>query len=124
MRWERELYAAPPPEKRHLKNSFASETPVTDGRRVYVYLGAIGQLAAFNMSGELVWTRELEVFNTLNEMGTAASPILYGDRIYVVNDNTTRSFIAAFDTDTGDDVWRVDRGRVRPELGDAVRLGE
>ena len=31
--WQRELYSAPPPGKRHLKNSFASETPVTDGRR-------------------------------------------------------------------------------------------
>ncbi len=109
VRWERELYAAPPPGKRHLKNSFASETPVTDGRRVYVYLGAIGQLAAFNMSGEIVWTRELEVFNTLHEMGTAASPILHRDRVYVVNDNTTHSFMAAFDKDTGNEVWRVDR---------------
>ena len=42
-RWQRELYSAPPPGKRHLKNSFASETPVTDGRRVYVYFGAVAR---------------------------------------------------------------------------------
>ena len=109
MRWQRELYSAPPPEKRHLKNSFASETPVTDGRRVYVYFGAVGQLAAFNMSGETIWTRELDIYNTMLEMGTAASPILHGDRVYIVNDNTTRSFVAAYDKDTGGEVWRVDR---------------
>ena len=109
VRWQRELYAATPPGKRHLKNSFASETPVTDGRRVYVYFGAIGQVAAFNMSGETVWTRELEVYNTMLEMGTGASPILHDEHLYIVNDNTTHSFVAAFDKGSGEEVWRVDR---------------
>ena len=109
IRWQRELHSAAPPMKRHLKNSFASETPVTDGRRVYVYFGSIGLLGAFNLSGETVWTEELDLFNTTLEMGTAASPILYGDRVYVVNDNTTNSFVAAFDKDSGQEVWRVDR---------------
>ena len=94
---------------RHLKNSFASETPVTDGRRVYVYLGSIGLLTALNMSGETVWETDVGTFNTLLEMGTAASPALHGDRLYIVNDNTTHSFIAAFDTNTGEEIWRVDR---------------
>ena len=79
IRWQRELHSAPPPMKRHLKNSFASETPVTDGRRVYVYFGSIGLLGAFNLSGETVWTQEIDVYNTTLEMGTAASPILHGD---------------------------------------------
>ncbi len=109
VRWQRELHSAPPPMKRHLKNSFASETPVTDGRRVYVYFGSIGLLGAFNMSGETIWTKEIDVYNTTLEMGTAASPVLHGDRIYVVNDNTTRSFVAAYHKDTGEEVWRADR---------------
>ena len=109
IRWQRELHSAPPPMKRHLKNSFASETPVTDGRRVYVYFGSIGLLGAFNLSGETVWTQEIDVYNTTLEMGTAASPILHGDRVYIVNDNTTRSFVAAYDKDNGDELWRVDR---------------
>jgi outer membrane protein assembly factor BamB len=41
--------------------------------------------------------------------GTAASPVLHGDRIYVVNDNQEKSFMAALDKLTGKDVWRVDR---------------
>ena len=109
MRWERELHRTVPQEKRHLKNSFASETPVSDGRRVYVYLGAVGQLAAFNVSGEAVWFTELDVYNTTLELGTAASPTLHGDRLYVVNDNTTRSFAAAYDKDTGREIWQVGR---------------
>lgn len=112
IRWQRELYSAPPPMKRHLKNSFASETPVTDGRRVYVYFGSIGLIRAFNFSGETVWTQEIDRYNTTLEMGTAASPVLHGDRLYVVNDNTNQSFVAAFDKHSGEELWRVDRNEV------------
>ena len=38
--WQRELYSAPPPGKRHLKNSFAPTPPVTDGRRCQRARGA------------------------------------------------------------------------------------
>ena len=109
VRWERELHAELPELRRHIKNSYASETAVTDGRRVYVYFGSIGLVSALNMSGELVWTRTLEAFNTQVELGTAASPALYGDRLFIVNDNATRSFMVALDTRTGEDIWRVDR---------------
>ena len=109
IRWARELEALVPTELKHIKNSFASETPVTDGRRVYVYFGSIGLLAALNMSGETVWRAHVGSFNGGQEFGTAASPVLHGGRLYIVNDNTTSSFLAAFDADTGDEVWRVER---------------
>ena len=109
IRWQRELYSALPSIKRHLKNSYASETPVTDGRRVYVYLGTVGLLTAVNMSGETVWETDVGTYNTTLEMGTAASPALHGDRLYLVNDNTTSSFIAAYDKDSEQEIWKVDR---------------
>ena len=109
VRWERELHAELPELRRHIKNSYASETPVTDGRRVYVYFGSIGLVSALNMSGELVWTRTLEAFNTQVELGPAASPALHGDRLYIVNDNATQSYMVALDTGSGEEVWRVDR---------------
>ena len=108
IRWARELAGLAPPELKHIKNSFASETPVTDGRRVYVYFGAIGLVAALNLSGETVWTAEVGAFNGGQEFGSAASPVLHDGRLYIVNDNTTRSFLAAFDA-TGEQVWRIDR---------------
>ena len=43
-------------EPRHLKNSYASETPVTDGERVYVYFGNVG-LFAFDMNGKPLWSQ-------------------------------------------------------------------
>jgi hypothetical protein len=112
VRWERELYASVPGIERHLKNSFASETPVTDGERLYVYFGTIGLVAALDMDGDVVWSRELGVFNGRQRFGTAASPALHDGRLFVVNDNTTQSFLTALDAATGEEIWRVERDEV------------
>ena len=109
IRWTRELDARVPPELKHIKNSFASETPVTDGRRVYAYFGSTGLIAAINLSGEIVWTTNVGAFNGGQGFGTAASPVLHNGRLYVVNDNTAGSFLGAFDTSTGRELWRVVR---------------
>ncbi|HJN43275.1 MAG: serine/threonine protein kinase [Acidobacteria bacterium] len=112
VRWERELFATVPGIERHLKNSFASETPVTDGERLYVYFGTIGLVAALDLDGEEVWRRELGVYNGRQRFGTAASPALHEGRLFVVNDNTTQSFLVALDAETGDEIWRVARDEV------------
>ena len=110
VRWERELRSALPPIKRHLKSSFASETPVTDGERVYVYFGSIGLVAALELvTGEVVWTQDVGAFNGGQEFAPAASPVLHDGRLYVVNDNTTESFLIAFDAETGERMWRMVR---------------
>ena len=41
--------------------------------------------------------------------GTAASPVLHGERIYVVNDNEKESFLVALNKKTGERIWRVER---------------
>ena len=109
VRWARELHREVPTITRHLKNSYASETPVTDGERLYVYFGAIGMVAALDFDGKVLWTKETGTFNTMQAMATASSPALHEDRLYVLNDNTTQSFLTALDTATGEEVWRVDR---------------
>ena len=110
LRWARELRAGVPTIKRHLKASFASETPVTDGRRAYVYFGSIGLVAALDMmTGDVLWTRDLGAFNGHQEFAPAASPVLHDGRLYIVNDNTTESFLVAFDAATGERLWRVVR---------------
>ena len=110
VRWERELRSAVPTIKRHIKASFASETPVTDGSQVYVYFGSIGLAAALDANtGDVAWTQELGAFNGHQEFAPAASPVLHDGRLYVVNDNTTESFFTAFDAQTGERLWRVVR---------------
>jgi outer membrane protein assembly factor BamB len=109
MRWQRELHRGQPPTAKQMKNSYASETPVTDGTRVYVYFGSIGVVAAVDFSGQVVWTKEIGAIDGRQGWGTAASPLLHDGRLYVVSDNRERSFIAAFDARTGTELWRTAR---------------
>jgi outer membrane protein assembly factor BamB len=109
LRWEREMHQGAPPLLRHIKNSYASETPVTDGERLYVYFGNIGLVAALDFKGNVVWTQNVGAYNTQVELGTGASPVVYKDRLFIVNDNTKQSFLVAFDTRTGKELWRVNR---------------
>ncbi len=109
VRWERNLHRELPRLRRHLKNSYASETPVTDGELLYVYFGSLGLVAALDFDGLEVWRKEIGVFNTVTEIGTAASPVLHDDSLYIVNDNTTASFMIALDKRTGEERWRVSR---------------
>src|SRR5438105_6838113 len=106
--WERELQRSTPPGSRHLKNTYASETPVTDGERVYFYFGNLG-LFCFDLNGKPLWKKQWETFPTRYGWGTAASPVLYKDRLYLVNDNDEKSFMVALDKKTGEQIWRVER---------------
>jgi outer membrane protein assembly factor BamB len=106
--WEREVHRGSPRSSHHLKNTYASETPVSDGERVYAYFGNLG-LFVFDMEGKPVWSEHWGPFRTRYGWGTAASPVLYKERVYVVNDNDDQSFLAALDKRTGKQIWRVQR---------------
>lgn len=106
--WTTEVHAAPPQTPHHVKNTYASETPVTDGERVYAYFGSLG-VFCLDIAGKVVWSRLFPPHKMAHGWGTAASPVLSGDRLFVVNDNEEESFLAAFDKRTGTELWRVRR---------------
>jgi outer membrane protein assembly factor BamB len=106
--WTREFYSGRPPGGRHRKNSFSSETPVTDGKRVYVYINNLG-LFAYDLDGNKVWNTPLESYPTILDFGTGSSPALVDGFVVIVNDNEKQQLIAAFDKNTGKQVWRTDR---------------
>ncbi len=106
--WEKEVQRGAPPSSRHLKNSYASETPVTDGERVYAYFGNTG-LFCFDLKGKLLWQQKWDARKTRYGWGTAASPLVYKDRLYILNDNDEQSFLAVYDKKTGKQIWRVER---------------
>ena len=108
VRWEREVHRGVPASDRHLKNTYASETPVTDGDRVYAYFGNLG-LFCFDLDGKLMWSQKWGSFQTRYGWGTAASPVLHMERLYIVSDNDEHSFIVALDKRTGQQIWKVDR---------------
>jgi outer membrane protein assembly factor BamB len=114
--WRKEFYKGSPPGGRHRKNSFASESPVTDGKFVYVYLGNLG-LWAFDLKGKPVWSTPLEANPIYLDFGTGSSPALAENLLVIVNDNQKQQYIAAFDKRTGKQVWRTSRdigGKTEP----------
>lgn len=106
--WQKTVHEGVPQYGHHLKNTLASETPITDGERVYAYFGNVG-LFCFDMNGKELWQKKWESVPTKLGWGTAASPVLHQGRIYVVNDNEKESFLEALDAKSGQEIWRVPR---------------
>lgn len=106
--WERVAREGEPTIKTHPNNTYASETPVTDGERVITYFGMTG-VYCYDMEGNLVWSKDLGAFPTQFGWGTGSSPLLVDDLVYIQCDNDTASFLVALDKRTGDERWRVER---------------
>src|SRR5262249_50616843 len=104
--WEQLAHQGMPSMPIHLKNSYASETPVTDGTRVYVYFGNVG-VFCYDLDGKPLWKKELEPCKVRYGWGTAASPVVYQDRVFIDNDDD--SYLLALDARTGDELFRVKR---------------
>jgi outer membrane protein assembly factor BamB len=94
----------------YMKNSHASATPTTDGRRVYASFGTHG-LAAFDFGGKILWHKKLGALR--NYHGSAGSPVLYKDRLFLYQDHDASpslgSFVAAFHASNGELIWKQDR---------------
>jgi outer membrane protein assembly factor BamB len=106
--WRQEAHRGTPSNQLHLKNTYASETPVTDGGRVYAYFGNVG-LFCYDLEGRKLWSTNWPPVKTRNGWGSAASPLLHEGRLFIVNDNDEKSFAVALDPKTGRQLWRVER---------------
>ena len=94
------------PERIYRKNTHASATPSTDGERIYASFGSQG-VVAMDFQGNMVW--HSEVGDITNYHGSAGSPFLYKDRIFIYQDQRRNAFVAAFDKLTGQEIWRTKR---------------
>lgn len=112
--WEREAHKGAPFGGRHRKNTFASETPATDGERLYAYFGNVG-LFAYALDGRPLWTAHFDPQPMYLDFGTAASPVVHDGRVFVVNDNEGQSFVAAVDARTGKQLWKTERDITAPQ---------
>ncbi len=106
--WQKEVHTGKPAQPIHIKNTYASETPITDGKRVYFYFGNVG-VFCFDFEGAELWQKKLDPVKIRFKWGTAASPVLCGDRLFIVNDNDDQSYLLALDKKTGKELFRIDR---------------
>lgn len=109
--WQRTLHEALPHEQGHHTASLASNSPVTDGERLYAFYGSFG-LYCLDMQGEVLWHKDFGRMQSLHGHGEGSSPVLAGDLLIVNWDHEGQSFVAAFDKRTGEERWKVDRDEV------------
>lgn len=92
----------------HGDNTYASASPTTDGKRLYVWFGSVG-FFCYGLDGSVVWEREFPEVETRVSFGEGASPALYGDRLILVRDHEGADTIECIDANTGKTIWSEER---------------
>jgi outer membrane protein assembly factor BamB len=113
IKWEREAHRGKPAGGRHRKNTYASETPFTDGERLYVSFGQNVGLFCYALDGNLLWKKQWPPQPIYLDFGTASSPVVHNGRVYLLQDSEADSYLIALDARTGAEVWRT----ARPDTG-------
>ena len=106
--WKRVAFEGNPRIKKHRAHNYAGETPVTDGKYVYVYFGMTG-VYCFDLDGNLVWEKDPGAFKTLAGWGTGSSPLLHDGMLYLQVDNEESSFLLALNAASGEEIWKINR---------------
>lgn len=105
----RQVVLETPLEGKHVLNSFASSTPATDGRNVYVsFLDRQDMVvAAYDLDGRRQWLVRPGVFSSKH--GYCSSPVVFEDKVIINGDHDGEAYLVALDKATGKTVWKVDR---------------
>lgn len=106
-----------PLEKKHHLNSYASSTPATDGRQIYVTFLEAGQagaaqgarmaVAAYDFEGNQRWLVRPGPFSSVH--GYCSCPVLFEDKVIVNGDHDGEAYLVALDRRTGKTLWKVPR---------------
>lgn len=106
--WEKVAKETSPQEGHQENNTYASASPVTDGKLVWAFFGSRG-LHCYDFAGNLKWEKDFGQMKTKMGFGEGASPALSGDTIVINWDHEGDDFITALDKNTGKELWRTPR---------------
>lgn len=100
----------------HSLNSFASPSPVLDGKNLYCHFGELGTACIDTQTNKIVWKKRLP---SKHSVGPGSSPIIHNDLFIVPCDGTEQQYVIALNKLTGDEVWKTKRPKMsgeEPEL--------
>jgi outer membrane protein assembly factor BamB len=106
--WQKTARKEVPHEGHHQTSTFASASPVTDGKYLWVPFGSRG-FYCYDLQGNLIWEKDLGNMRTRGGFGEGSSPAIAGKLLIITWDHEEQSFIVALDKMTGAEVWRKDR---------------
>lgn len=114
--WQKSVLKSPL-EKKHALNSYASSTPTTDGKLVYVTFlegtkqgeakGAQMAVAAYDFDGNQKWLVRPGPFSSVH--GYCSCPVLFEDKLIVNGDHDGDAYLVALDRETGETAWKTPR---------------
>ncbi|MBM82450.1 MAG: serine/threonine protein kinase [Planctomycetaceae bacterium] len=84
-------------------HGYAASTPVTDGKRIYVFFGKSG-VYCFDLAGNEIWRSS--VGDRVHHWGSGCSPVLYKDTV-IINASVESGSMVALNKSTGDEVWKT-----------------
>ena len=108
VKWRRVVKSGKPHEGHHKDGTFASGSALTDGTRIYAYMGSRG-LYALDMKGTVLWQKDFGLMRTRNGFGEGSSATVHGSTLVITWDHEEADFVAAFDSATGKELWRQTR---------------
>jgi outer membrane protein assembly factor BamB len=108
LQWRQTAALAVPHEGHHETHSYAAGSPATDGKRLYVSFGSFG-VYAYDLAGELLWSRDLGRLHTRLGWGEAVTPAVHGDSLVLNRDQEGDSKLVVLDAATGKTRWEVKR---------------
>ena len=111
-----DLFFVDDPLTVHLTNSYASPTPVADGKFLYCYFGTYGTCCVDTDSGEVVWRNNENALEY--NVGPGSSPVLIDDLLVLTCDGVNEQYITALDKQTGKTIWKTERPPIRATNGD------
>ena len=96
-------------EKKHSENSFASSTPATDGRQLYVTFLDYPKIRFFSyrLNGTISW--EVSPGNLHSKHGFCSSPVLHENLVILNEDQDVDGYLFASNKETGKEAWRTPR---------------
>ncbi|HUE85309.1 MAG TPA: PQQ-binding-like beta-propeller repeat protein [Vicinamibacterales bacterium] len=108
--WQRTATVATPHEGYHrIYGSFASNSPVTDGTRLFAFFGSRG-LFAYDLNGTLLWHKDFGVRMRMDMAFGEGTPLtLHDGRLLLHFDHLATGFLVMLDPATGREIWRVKR---------------
>lgn len=106
--WKQLANEAVPHEGHHETHSYAAGSPTTDGKRLYVSFGSFG-IYAYDLSGKLLWKRDLGRIHSRLGWGEAVTPVVQGDSLILNWDQEANSKLIVLDASTGKTKWEAQR---------------
>ena len=106
--WKQTVASAVPPVV-HPSNTYATESPASDGSHLFTFFATTGTVTAWDLDGKKLWQQDVGTYSTGNGFGTASSLAVGDGMVFVQSDNDEDSFVVAFRTTDGKQIWKQSR---------------